>query len=142
MSVSTPHDTTIGRNVRTHRERRGLTQAELAGRIGVTFQQVQKYEKGSNRVAASRLCRIALALDVPASTLLGLPVDTTDPVAAMCATPSGRDMADAWILLPQHLQHALLQLATAAAPMIITESGQPLQLNFAGIELPSSMLAG
>lgn len=118
MSVSTPHDTTIGRNVRTHRERRRLTQAELAHRIGVTFQQVQKYEKGSNRIAASRLCLIAQALDVPTSTLLGQAPDASDPVAAMCAHPSGQDMARAWILLPQHLQRAVLQLATAAAPLL------------------------
>jgi len=42
-----------------------MSQMDLAGRIGVTFQQVQKYEKGTNRVAAGRLKRIAKILDVP-----------------------------------------------------------------------------
>lgn len=124
MSISTPHDATIGRNVRTHRERRGLTQAELAGRIGVTFQQVQKYEKGSNRIAASRLCLIAQALDVPTSTLLGQTPDASDPVAAMCAHPSGADLARAWLDLSPPLQRAVLQLAKAAAPPMII-SGTP-----------------
>ncbi len=83
MSVSTPDDTIIGRNVRTHRERRGLTQAELGGRIGVTFQQVQKYERGVNRVAASRLCLIAQALDVSVADLLDQPLNDAHPVAVM-----------------------------------------------------------
>lgn len=45
----------------------GVTQLQLAEKLGVTFQQVQKYEKGSNRIGASRLHQISLALDVPIS---------------------------------------------------------------------------
>jgi transcriptional regulator with XRE-family HTH domain len=52
-----------------HRLAKGLTQGELAKVIGVTFQQVQKYENGRNRVSAGRLARIAEALDVPLHTL-------------------------------------------------------------------------
>jgi transcriptional regulator with XRE-family HTH domain len=44
-----------------------MSQTELATQLGVTFQQVQKYEKGVNRVGAARLQRIATALDVPIS---------------------------------------------------------------------------
>lgn len=43
----------------------GLSQEELAGRIGISFQQLQKYETGENRISAARLFRLAGALDVP-----------------------------------------------------------------------------
>lgn len=121
MRALTPHDTTIGRNVRAYREARGLAQHELAARIGVTFQQVQKYERGVIRIAASRLCRVAQALDVPVATLLDQPLDAAHPVAAMASTPSGRDMAKCWIQLPPHLQQALLQLAAFSAASLVIE---------------------
>ena len=49
----------------------GVSQANLADALGITFQQVQKYEHGANRVAASMLCRIGVTLKCPASLLLG-----------------------------------------------------------------------
>src|SRR6188768_1002871 len=58
-------DAEVGRRVRSRRLECRLSQTELADRIGVTFQQVQKYEKGVNRIGAGRLQRIAEALDVP-----------------------------------------------------------------------------
>src|SRR5262245_1556001 len=58
-------DAEIGRLVRSRRQELGLSQSDLAERIGVTFQQVQKYENGSNRISIGRLARIAEALDVP-----------------------------------------------------------------------------
>jgi transcriptional regulator with XRE-family HTH domain len=70
--VTTPHprsvdarDAEIGRLVRAQRQQLGLSQSDLAERIGVTFQQVQKYENGSNRISIGRLTRIAEALGVP-----------------------------------------------------------------------------
>ena len=63
-------DTLIGQNIRANRLTQGLSQSELAKRIGVTFQQVQKYEKGTNRVGGSRLIQIAEALSIPAVALL------------------------------------------------------------------------
>lgn len=60
-----PYDVEIGRRIRARRVSRQMSQMELAGRLGLTFQQVQKYEKGTNRVAAGRLKRIARILDVP-----------------------------------------------------------------------------
>jgi transcriptional regulator with XRE-family HTH domain len=60
-------DTEVGRRVRTQRLTKGLSQTELGTKIGVTFQQVQKYENGGNRIGAGRLSRIAEALEVPAS---------------------------------------------------------------------------
>jgi len=60
-----PIDVTVGARITSLRLRKGMTQTDLATAIGVSFQQVQKYERGSNRVAASRLWLIAAALDVP-----------------------------------------------------------------------------
>jgi transcriptional regulator with XRE-family HTH domain len=60
-----PVDVIVGRNIRLRRLSKGISQTELASKIGVTFQQVQKYEKGVNRVGASRLSHIAKALNVP-----------------------------------------------------------------------------
>jgi transcriptional regulator with XRE-family HTH domain len=48
---------------------KGLSQAQLANRLGVTFQQVQKYEIGANRIGTSRLVKAAAILNVPISTL-------------------------------------------------------------------------
>lgn len=56
-------DVSVGLAVRSRREALGLTQAELGQAIGVTFQQVQKYERGANRIAASMLTRIANRLE-------------------------------------------------------------------------------
>jgi transcriptional regulator with XRE-family HTH domain len=60
-------DVEVGARIRLKRKLNGISQQSLAGKLGVTFQQVQKYEKGTNRVGASRLSQIATALDVPMS---------------------------------------------------------------------------
>jgi transcriptional regulator with XRE-family HTH domain len=60
-----PRDAEIGQRVRALRLQRGLSQTELGNLISVTFQQVQKYEKGANRISAGRLQRIAEVLGVP-----------------------------------------------------------------------------
>jgi transcriptional regulator with XRE-family HTH domain len=60
-------DRDIGRRVRAQRLGKGMTQIELAGHLGVTFQQVQKYELGANRIGSVRLQSIAEALDMPIS---------------------------------------------------------------------------
>lgn len=62
-------DKLIGANIRANRLTHGLTQQELAARIGLTFQQVQKYENDVNRVGGSRLIQIAEALNVPVVAL-------------------------------------------------------------------------
>lgn len=58
-------DSHIGRRLRCGRLARGLSQAALAHRLGVSFQQIQKYEKGINRLSASTLYRIAAVLAMP-----------------------------------------------------------------------------
>jgi transcriptional regulator with XRE-family HTH domain len=62
-----PKDIDIGRLIRAQRLLCGLSQTDLANAIGVTFQQLQKYEKGVNRVGSGRLSRIADKLKVPVS---------------------------------------------------------------------------
>ena len=59
-----PLDVMVGAKIRIFRTHRGMSQSDLAARIGVAFQQVQKYEKGINRVGASRLSRIAAVLEI------------------------------------------------------------------------------
>ena len=58
-------DQRLGDQVRTRRLLVGMTQEKLADGLGVSYQQLQKYEKGANRISASRLRQIATALDVP-----------------------------------------------------------------------------
>jgi len=62
-------DRKLGQRVRSRRLEIGMSQERLAEILGVTFQQVQKYEKGVNRIAASRLLDICSALDVSISRL-------------------------------------------------------------------------
>jgi transcriptional regulator with XRE-family HTH domain len=59
----------IGSNIRARRTEIGMSQTELADALGVTFQSVQKYEKGQSRVACSRLLQIAETLKTPVSKL-------------------------------------------------------------------------
>src|ERR1700692_123861 len=59
------YDIELGKRIRLRRVEIDISQSGLADKLGVTFQQVQKYEKGVNRVGASRLQQIATALDVP-----------------------------------------------------------------------------
>ena len=70
MSVKRPDpvDVEVGHRIRIERLARGLSQTALASQLGVTFQQVQKYEKGVNRVGAGRLTKIAEVLGVAVGT--------------------------------------------------------------------------
>ena len=62
---ASPIDVQVGTRVRLRRMLIGMSQEKLGEMLGLTFQQVQKYEKGVNRVGAARLQQIATALDVP-----------------------------------------------------------------------------
>ena len=57
-------DVELGKRIRLRRVEQGISQSELGDKLGVSFQQVQKYEKGVNRVSSTRLAQIATALDV------------------------------------------------------------------------------
>jgi transcriptional regulator with XRE-family HTH domain len=61
----TPQDREVGRRIKLRRHELGISQTELGDALNVTFQQVQKYENGANRVSAGRLQNIAKVLKVP-----------------------------------------------------------------------------
>ena len=79
-----PIDIHVGSRVRLRRNMLGLSQEKLGEAIGLTFQQVQKYERGANRIGASRLHDLSRVLDVPVSFFF----DDMDPVRAP-AIPAG-----------------------------------------------------
>lgn len=66
-----PVDSHVGARVKSRRLMLGLSQEELAKSIGLTFQQVQKYERGTNRISVSRLIEISRALKTPVDFFLG-----------------------------------------------------------------------
>ncbi len=70
-----PIDVEVGRRIRLQRHALGISQSTLAKGLNVTFQQVQKYERGTNRVGASRLQRVAECLGVPISHFFDRPSD-------------------------------------------------------------------
>src|SRR3954462_10374820 len=79
-----PIDVRVGARLRLRRSMLGLSPAKLGEAIGLTFQQVQKYERGANRIGASRLHELSRVLDVPVSFFF----DNMDPVRAP-AIPGG-----------------------------------------------------
>jgi transcriptional regulator with XRE-family HTH domain len=82
-----PVDKHVGSRVRMRRLMLGLSQSKLADGLGLTFQQVQKYEKGANRIGASRLQHVASILQVPVSFFFeGLP--TADEHKSHAGSPS------------------------------------------------------
>jgi transcriptional regulator with XRE-family HTH domain len=68
MKPPHPNDVLVGANLRLYRNAAHVSQTELAEHLGITFQQVQKYEKGTNRVGAGRLLTISTVLKVPVAT--------------------------------------------------------------------------
>jgi transcriptional regulator with XRE-family HTH domain len=82
-------DVAVGGNVRIWRMAKGLSQAQLANRLGVTFQQVQKYEVGANRIGTGRLVKIAAILGVPISALFQ-GTDGAEPSRSLLALVSDK----------------------------------------------------
>ncbi len=79
MAARNPIDLHVGRRVRMRRMLIGMSQTELANQLDLTFQQIQKYEKGMNRIGASRLFEIAGVLKVqPSFFFQGLEGETSD----------------------------------------------------------------
>ena len=77
-----PVDVHVGQRVRQRRWMVGMTQQQLAEKVGIKFQQIQKYETGMNRISASRLWDIAHALEVPISFFFeGLDAEQGAPTA-------------------------------------------------------------
>lgn len=82
--TASPHpvDVEVGRRIFALRRRQGLSQRTLAEAAGVSFQQIQKYEKGTNRVSSSRLAAIAEFLGTSAAALFGEAADPRRPAPA------------------------------------------------------------
>jgi len=70
-TTADPVDVAVGSRIRMLRKIQGVSQQALAEEAGVTFQQIQKYERGANRVSASMLARIAGALKTPVAEMFG-----------------------------------------------------------------------
>lgn len=117
--VPDPIDVQVGQRISLVREQAGLTQVDLGKAIGVTFQQVQKYEKGTNRVSASRLARIADHLGCSIESLFPPRdrevVQEEGPLDQMGATPWGREMASLFVALPREHRKTLIVVAQALA---------------------------
>jgi len=114
-----PVDVHVGKRVRHRRWMVGMTQQQLAEKVGIKFQQIQKYETGMNRVSASRLWDIAESLEVPVSFFFDGIED-----GANAATPSGTSipgdiMADkealelvrSYYSIPENQRRRLFELA-------------------------------
>jgi len=86
-----PLDVMVGAKIRIFRAHRGMSQTDLARKIGVAFQQVQKYEKGTNRIGASRLSRIAAVLGISVGELFETQEDTAPDAKSPFRLLSGRD---------------------------------------------------
>jgi transcriptional regulator with XRE-family HTH domain len=81
-------DTQIGESIRAHRLIAGMSQSDLAKQLGVSFQQVQKYEKGANRVGAGRLPQIAEIFNIQIGALFKGYVDTSPGKGTGNAAPA------------------------------------------------------
>jgi len=112
-------DIAVGQRVRALRLERSLSQTALGDRLGVTFQQVQKYEKGVNRIGASRLQTIAGVFDVPISALFSespAKPEQRDGLFELVDSAAALRLLRAYQQLPNYaLKNALVQLALEMA---------------------------
>jgi len=116
---TTSIDHVIGERIRATRLHAGLSQEELGDALGVSFQQVQKYEKGTNRVAPSRLIEIARRLNVS----MDLFFDKTDvkrtpekiALDKFMATREAVQIIDVMMRLPQERQQTVINVARSLA---------------------------
>lgn len=108
-------DLHVGTRVRMRRKFLGLSQGDLANSIDLTFQQVQKYERGSNRISASKLYEIANALGVPVGYFFeGMPQadggvsDVEQDVNSFMMTTEGVELAQVFPKLSAHVRRATM----------------------------------
>ena len=117
-------DRHIGQRIRMRRMMQSISQEKLAAALQLTFQQVQKYEKGANRVSGSRLAQIADILEVPVAWFFeGMPGGKSplklerDIVQEFLAEPHAIALATAWLAIADaRVRLAILTLATHAVP--------------------------
>ncbi|HEV7352927.1 MAG TPA: helix-turn-helix transcriptional regulator [Brevundimonas sp.] len=116
-------DAAVGARIAARRQGLGLSQAALAGRIGVSFQQLQKYESGTNRISASRLHHLAQALGAPVGAFFpdGEPPLAPPAALTLLDTPEGRRLASGFSRIRARatrraLAHLVEALAAADPP--------------------------
>lgn len=112
-------DRALGHAIRSRRRVLGVSQAALADVLGISFQQVQKYERGVDRVSFSRLVAIAQALDCRVADLVG-DLDALDgPAPPLDGAPFGqayaRELLAAFAAAPPHIRRAALRLMLEVA---------------------------
>jgi transcriptional regulator with XRE-family HTH domain len=112
-----PIDVLVGSRIRIFRKGRKMSQAQLGEKLGVTFQQIQKYEKGKNRVGASRLQMISTALDVPVGQFFTDDARTSRASAKPLAfDPQALRIAEAFARLnDRELRNSILDMVEAMA---------------------------
>ena len=112
-------DAAVGARIAARRQALGLSQAALAGQVGVSFQQLQKYESGANRVSASRLHHLARALGAPIGDFfpdVGPLPSGRAGAGELLATAEGRRLAACFPRIPgRAARRALAELAEALA---------------------------
>ncbi len=112
-----PVDVHVGKRVRHRRWMVGMTQQQLAEKVGIKFQQIQKYETGMNRISASRLWDIADALTVPVSFffdgLEGTAAHRSDGVVPgdILADKEALELVRSYYAIPEHQRKRLFELA-------------------------------
>jgi transcriptional regulator with XRE-family HTH domain len=111
-----PTDRVIGDFIRFYRMRKGISQVKLGKNIGVSFQQVQKYEKGLNRVPSSRLLIIARILDVPMNAFFGEAHNDVTPLLALTGNRLTFRLLDAFSQISnERYRDALVRMVEALA---------------------------
>ncbi len=109
-----PVDAHVGKRIRHRRWMVGMTQQQLADKVGIKFQQIQKYETGMNRVSASRLWSIADALDVAIDFFFeGLDADGAAEARedAVLADREAMELVRAYSSIPEAQRRKLFDLA-------------------------------
>jgi transcriptional regulator with XRE-family HTH domain len=111
-----PRDEEIGRRIRTRRLTVGMSQSALGEKLGITFQQVQKYEKGVNRIGSGRLEELAQILGVPVGFFFDDKADDVRPIYDLANTAQTMRLLQAFsaIKAPETRQ-ALVNLAVQIA---------------------------
>jgi transcriptional regulator with XRE-family HTH domain len=107
----------LGRNLRVARSASGKNQSEVAEHLDVTFQQVQKYENGTNRIPVDRLVSLAAYLEVPLLDLID-PSDGDSEFQSLASKLSGNEfhtLVRAWGTIDRSLRAALLNLVKCMA---------------------------
>jgi transcriptional regulator with XRE-family HTH domain len=112
-------DVEVGRRVRMFRLQRGLSQEKLGDALGLTFQQVQKYEKGTNRIGAGRIQHIAEILDIPVTSFFtsqGQEETSLNETVELLGTAAGLRLLRAYLRIRDpRTQQAVIQLVEKIA---------------------------